>query len=72
MVGQHITAGPGKYAMAHRILEGDALAKFNAKAAELNAVTNANFLLCLNAVTQHIFPQKALQYQKRYMRRSMH
>ena len=52
--------------MARRILDRDALTKFDAKAAELNAETNVNFLLCLNAVTQHVFPQKALQYQKRY------
>ena len=53
---EHITAGPGKFAMACRILDRDAPVKFNAKAAELNAETNANFLLCLNAVTQHVFP----------------
>lgn len=71
MVGQNITAGPGKYSMTRRILDGDALAKFDSKAAELGPETNNNFVTCLNAVTQHVFPQKALQYQRRYMRRYM-
>ena len=71
MVGQNITGGRGKYAMTRGILEGDALSKFDARATELGGETNPNFTLCLNAVTQHVFPQKALQYQRRYMRRNM-
>ena len=71
MVGQNITGGPGKFAMTRRILEGDALSKFDAKATELGGKTNPHFTLCLNVVTQHVFLQKALQYQRRYMRRNM-
>ena len=69
MTGQNITTGPGQYAMSRRILDGDALARFNAKATELGNETVANHTTCLNAVTEHVFPQRALQYQRRYMRR---
>ena len=69
LVGQNITAGPPKYAMARRVLEGDALARFDAKASELASETNANFDLCINAVTSYVFPTKALQYQRRFMQR---
>ena len=55
--------------MTQRILEGDALAKFNTAATTLGNETNQQFILCLQAVTRHVFPQKALQYQRRYMRR---
>ena len=71
LVGQNITAGPPKYAMARRVLEGDALARFDAKASELASETNANFDLCINAVTSYVFPTKALQYQRRFMRRHL-
>ena len=57
--------------MTRRILDGDTLAKFNAKATELGAETVAHHSQCLNAVTEHVFPQRALQYQRRYMRRYM-
>ena len=55
--------------MARRILEGDALARFDSKATELGNETNANFATCLDAVTSYTFPTKALQYQRRFMRR---
>jgi len=34
-IGQNITACQGQFAMTPRVLEGDALAKFNTKASEL-------------------------------------
>jgi hypothetical protein len=71
LVGQNITQGAGKYMMIRRLIFGDTLAVFNKNAQELGNETNANFELALQAVTTHVFPQRALSYQKRYMRRYM-
>jgi len=69
ITGQNITAGPGRFTMARRILEGDALAAFNAAATEQTGETVATFVICLDAVTKHVFPERSLQEQLRYMRR---
>ena len=71
IIGQNITTGPPKYAMARRLLEGDALAKFNERAVENGTETNEHFAIVLQELTTHVLPQKALAYQKRYMRRFM-
>ena len=67
--GQGATDGPGKYTLTRRLLDGDALTAFNLKAEEFPSETNNNFLLVVEALTEHVFPIKALQIQKRYMRR---
>ncbi len=69
IVGQNLTTGPLKYTVTRRVLEGDALAAFDASAEILGNETNDNFVLALAALTEHIFPARALQTQKRYMRR---
>ena len=71
LVGQNLTTGPSKYQMARRLLDGDALAKFEERATANGAETNEHFRTTLNEVTTHVFPKKALAYQKRYMRREM-
>ena len=71
LIGQSITTGPPKYAMARRLLEGDALAKFNERATANGNETNEHFVTTLREVTTHVFPKKALALQKRYMRRFM-
>jgi hypothetical protein len=71
LTGQNITSGPAKYAMARRLLLGDTLATFNKAAQEKGAETDVNFESVLDSVTTHVFPQRALAYQKRYMRRYM-
>ena len=51
IIGQNITQGPSKqYSMAPRVLEGNILARFDAKAAELGNKNNANFNNCLDRV----------------------
>ena len=55
IIGQNITAGPPKYALARRTLKGDALAEFDASAITNGAETNANFTTTLNALTFHVF-----------------
>jgi hypothetical protein len=68
LIGQNITTGPQKFAMVRRLITGDTLAVFNKAAEENGNETNATFLACLQDVTNHIFPQRALSFQKRYMR----
>jgi hypothetical protein len=67
--GQNVTTGPGKYVVTRRLLQGDALAAFENAATDLPTETNANFDEVLQAVTAHVFPKRAAQLQKRYMRR---
>lgn len=57
--------------MIRRLLIGDTLAVFNKEAQDIGAETVANFEVVLQKVTAHVFPQRALSYQKRYMRRYM-
>lgn len=71
LVGQNVTTGPPKYAMIRRLILGDTLAVFNKAATEKGNETVANFEACLQEVTTHVFPQRALAHQKRYMRRYM-
>jgi hypothetical protein len=70
-VGQGLNDGPSQYTMARRLLDGDALAAFNAAAAAAGNETAAHMLTSLNGVISHVFPLRALQAQKRYMRRHM-
>ena len=69
LTGQNITTGPQKFTMIRRLITGDTLAVFNNAAQEHGNETNQTFLRCLQDVTTHIFPQRALAFQKRYMRR---
>ena len=78
--GQNLTTASTKYAMTRRLLMGDALSQFDAKAEELRKAaeapeggvweeTDKNLTACLNSVTEKVMPKRALQTQKRYMRR---
>ena len=67
-VGQNLTTAVPKYAMVRRLLMGDVLSTFNAKARVLTTKNNANFKTCVNAVTETVFPKKSMQTQKRYMK----
>ena len=68
--GQNATTGPSRYALARKLLEGDALAAFEqAATTTTGGETVVNFGVVMTAVTKHIFPARALQTQKRFMRR---
>jgi len=54
--------------LTRRLLNGDALTAFNLKAKEFESKTNANFLEVIDDLTRNVFPIKALQTQKRFMR----
>lgn len=70
LIGQHVTTGPAKFAVARRLLTGDALSVFNAALEESGLTeTNTTYELCMDALARHVFPKRASQLQKRYMRR---
>ena len=69
--GQNITTGPAKYAIMRRLLKADMLAAFDSAATEAGNETNANFEVASRGLIEHVFPKKALQTQKRCMRRFM-
>ena len=71
IAGQNITDGPGKYAMTRRLLAGDALAVFNAEAEQAGTETTAHYQAVMRLLGRHVFLQRALRVQKRYMRRYM-
>ena len=69
--GQVLTDGPKKYALARRLLQGDALTTFEAKATAVGTETVPHFNECLQAVATSVFPTRAMLKQKRYMRRML-
>ena len=71
IIGQHATTGPTQYAMARRLLSGDALTAFENATTGVTTETVATFKTALQALRTHVFPRKALRSQKRYMRRHM-
>ena len=71
ITGQNVTSGPTKYALAKRLLGGHALSAFNHAATANGNESLANYKRCINVVTLGVFPQKDLQDQKRWMRRSL-
>ena len=68
--GQNATGAAARYALARRLLESEALATFNNQAAT-DTETNETFEECLDKVGNLIFPKRALQLQKRCMRRNL-
>ena len=72
LVGQHITTGPNMFRMTRRLLEGKALADFEASVTTNGyAETQGNLNLVLDDVALPIFPPRALQKQRCMMRRKM-
>jgi hypothetical protein len=71
IMGQNITAAPSKYAMARLLLSGEDLMVFDTSATEHGNKTNANFVFTLQSITTHIFPLRALAFQKLYIHRHM-
>ena len=71
MIGQDCTTAEAKYGMARRLLDGDALAAFNQSANSFTSENLASFDHVIAELTAHVFPARAGQTQKRYMRRFM-
>jgi hypothetical protein len=70
ITGQNVVRATDKFAMARRVLEGNALAEFNQAASTLAVEDNESFTACLQALAEHVFPKNALSHQKAWMRRS--
>ena len=69
LAGKNVTTGPASYALVKTLLKGDALTVFQTAEVTFGNQTLVNFQSCLNEVTTHVFPEKAGQLQKRYLRR---
>ena len=70
IAGQSITTGAPAFAMLKRLLKGKALADFERIFAEeqyTNCMDNVNEML--DKLTEEIFPDRALQKQRRALRR---
>ena len=67
--GQSATTGQAKYALARRLLAGQALADFNHAALIHGGEITGNYKRYIEAVKLGVFLQKGLQDQKRWMRR---
>ena len=68
-IGQNSTTGPAKFLLAKRLLEDGVLQAFKNAARTAGAKTTQNYKVVIKAVTAQIMPKKALQKQKRHMRR---
>mgnify|MGYP001048519339 CR=1 FL=1 len=68
LAGLNATTGPTKYSITRSLLRGRAATTFT-QAAQGKTETNENYKDVLNTVSRSIFPPRAAQTQRRYMRR---
>jgi hypothetical protein len=67
--GQNLIAASDQFAMARRLLTGEALTRFNHEAQTQRVETLVHLERCLQTVTDYVLPKFALAHQKRYLRR---
>ena len=67
IAGQNVTTGPNQFALARRLLQGNALAAFNKAAEAAGTEIVPNFKASIKELVKHVFPKRALAIQKRYM-----
>jgi uncharacterized protein YerC len=71
ITGSRIDTAAGSFAIVRTILKGDALRLFE-DAVTIHGTANIQrFNRCMDHVTTHIFPARALIYQKRYLSHDM-
>ena len=70
-IRQNLTTGPQRVAFMRTVLKGDAYTYFNQYFTTVGNEDDVTFILGIQALTSHIFPQCALHMQKCYMRRYM-
>lgn len=68
VIGQGLTTGPQKFAFIRQVLKGDALAHWTSTATG-KPETDDTFLACWQALLVHVFPFRALETQRRFLRR---
>eukprot|EP00957_Ditylum_brightwellii_P171680 13069965-Ditylum_brightwellii.AAC.1 len=66
--GQDIQDGDAAYSLVKSLLKGDTLQVFKNKGASQDVKDGPAFTKCFAAVTEHIFPKKAYNTQKKYIR----
>eukprot|EP00957_Ditylum_brightwellii_P099804 7602748-Ditylum_brightwellii.AAC.1 len=69
--GTNVTQGLASYAVAKTLLKGDTLTVFEQAEIARGNQTVPHFDQCLDEVAEHVFPEKAGQIQKQYMRRNI-
>ena len=69
--GQGDSTGPARFVKARQLLVGNALTSFESHVSSIDghSETLASFKLAMMAVSQDVFPKRAAQTQKRYLRR---
>ena len=69
--GQGNTTGPARYIKARQLLTGNALTSFESHVSSIEGHTETltTFQEAIMAVAQDVFPKRAAQTQKRYLRR---
>eukprot|EP00957_Ditylum_brightwellii_P079769 6066078-Ditylum_brightwellii.AAC.1 len=68
---QNVTQGPPSYTVTKTLLKGDVLTVFKQAENDHSNQTVPQFNLCLDDMAAHVFPEKARQTQKCYMRRNI-
>ena len=68
-IGQNYDTAEKKYSMAKRLLDGNTLVVFTQSASTNGAESDDNLKKTINDLTNHVFPKRAAQTQKRFMLR---
>ena len=67
--GTNTNTGPARYALARRVLQGDALSAFERASATHGNETVENLKKCFESLKKHVFPLNAYQRQRHFMNR---
>ena len=70
-IGTATTKGPPRYALARRVLQGDALSAFDRAAISTGNETVENLKTVFNELKKHVFPLNAYQRQRHFLNRSL-
>ena len=71
IVGQNITDGPGRYALAEKLLIGEMLTAFRTQTNARGNRTIVNFNIVMQDLASYVFKANDYRDQKSYMRRHM-
>ena len=71
IVGQNITDGPGRYALAEKLLIGEMLTAFRTQSTARGNRTIVNFNIVMQDLASYVFKANDYRDQKSYMRRHM-
>lgn len=70
--GNSLTEGIDQFSLTHSALRGKAKQAFNGKAAELKEEMPANYIKCLQAMAEQVFPKGAFRHQHFYLHQIVH